>query len=262
MTGEFYSAMVAISLPAEVTGTADSLLFAGGGNERGFTPGSFVGTGAFSVAVVVKRTGWDGGTFAYTIRWNLPAGSDPLGIGMADIGAGQLCVYDGTNERFADPTIPLNQDEWYLIGISKAAGTVTPRYHVYRYSTSEWEHGNFGGTIANFGAPTTIVWAQDSGQSWVGNMLIGAVWDSDLADATFETLELDKASWYTAAPDEAYRFDTAGTITPFVGTGSQNTSNGATLDTGDAPAGWSDAGEEAPAEFGLYAHNVSPLRWR
>ena len=217
---------------------ADSLLF-DGDDRREFEPGRFAGTGAFSIATIVKRTGWTA-AYAFVLRIDSVA-PDALPLGIIDSGSGVFSTFDGSTERNWTPTVPIaTADEWFLFGISKAAGTTTPRGHVYRYSTDTWEHGDYNGTIGNYPTPIGLVWAEASGESWVGNILIGGVWDSVLSDATFETLHVSKTAWTLAAPDEAKRFNTAGTIAPFIGTGTQVVSVGATLDTGDAPAGWID----------------------
>lgn len=219
----------------------DSLHYSTSGG-KGFTQGSLAGNGALSVAAIVKRTGDASSTYGWISQW---AGSTAYVLGTIFPDAGgvntTLATYNGSTERNAAPTMLLLYNEWYLIGLSKASGTTTPRYHLYRYSTDEWEHGNFDGTMANYPAPSGgVEWASAGGESWIGNLLVGAMWDSELADATFETLAFEKPAWITAAPDEAVRFDTTGTVTPFVGTSTQFGTTGGTLDVGDAPAGWSD----------------------
>jgi hypothetical protein len=225
---------------------ADSLLFAGGTDRRQFDQGTVVGTGAVSVAAIVKRTGADGGgsTYSWFCRFqNTGADSFPLGLLDPALAGTNLVIttWDGATEVQADPTITTVLNEWYLVGVSKASGTATPRYHIYRYSTAQWEHGNFGGSIGNYAAPDQgIVWGLEGGEGLVGNLLIGAIWDSNVADGTFETLAFNMPAWVTAAPKEGYRFDRTSAITPFVGTGTQSANGSETLDVGDAPAGWSD----------------------
>lgn len=57
----------------------------------------------------------------------------------------------------------------YLLGFTKATGTATARYHVYRADTNAWTHGAFGGTNVN-GATTT-------------SMCIGSYANSNATDA-------------------------------------------------------------------------------
>lgn len=208
---------------------ADSLLFDGVDDSRTYSAGNIAGNGALSLAMIVKPSGvlvdW-----RWSVNWN--AG------GSSGFGALNALLWISSGTQPTGPTIVT--DEWWLLGFSKATGTVTPRYHTYRYSTTTWAHGTFSGTITNYPACTSIRFMDAPGELFAGNLLIAGVWDSELADGTFETLEAAQADWVTAAPDEAWRFDTTGAISPFVGTSTQTGSTGATLDTGDAPAGWAD----------------------
>jgi len=217
----------------------DSVDFSTADDYREFSPGNIAGNGALSLIAICKPVG---ATLDGLYHWFFNINNIAAGFGIVNA---QLEVYDGTSERVAI-TVPAI-DEWYLIGVTKAAGTVTPRFHLYRYSTTTWTHTNGGGTIVNFPALTQLTLPHLLTETFDGNLLIAGIWDSELSDATIETLELGKASWVTAAPDEAWRFNTAGTITPFVGTSTQTNQQGGTLDVGDAPAGWSDGLEgEAP----------------
>lgn len=214
---------------------ADSLLFDGSDDLRAFSAGNYSGAGAMSIACIVKPTTLAASS-QFFVNYNT-AGS--AGV-LVDVTT--LTVYDGTNVR-TGPTVV--NDEWWLLGYSKAAGTVTPRYHTYRYSTTTWAHGNFSGTTVS-AASSGVQWMQSGAEPMGGSLLIGAVWDSNLADAAFEELECLKDNWIAAAPDEAWRFDTTGAITPFVGTSTQTASTGGTLDTGDVPVCWDDAPQDPP----------------
>ena len=213
----------------------DSLLFDDTDDRRAFTAGNFAGSGALTLIVVFKPV-----TTTAEYRWLI--GRDNLeGAGRFGIdGSSRLAYWDGTSERHSGAMTLPAADEWYLGAFRRAAGTTTGTFSLYRYSTSGWSHQAASGTNVNLTAWSNICYGNSTNETIDGNLLIGGAWDSQLSQATIETLELDKPSWTTAAPDEAHRFDTAGTITPFVGVGTQSTSVGATLDTGDAPSGWTD----------------------
>ena len=238
---------------------SDSLLFDGDGGATGdcraFSAGSLAASGALSLAFVVKPVGAFSG-FDFLVNWN-PDGSFNPSAGIT-LNGGVLTAWDGSSPDRTGPT--LVTDEWWLIGYSKATGTVTPRYHTYRYSTTTHAHGNFSGTNANWTALSTIRLMHAAGEAFPGNLLIGAGWDSELSDAAFEALAVGGLqAWENAAPDEGWRFDTTGTITPFAGTSTQTDSQNETLDVGDAPAGWSD---ELSA-FQAWVLSKSPLNyWR
>jgi hypothetical protein len=223
----------------------DSLHFSGGSDRREFSQGSVAGDGALSCAMIVKTTG---GESAYSWMLRFDAATDAMILGTIDGGTdATLTTYNGTTERQANPTMVIPWGEWYLIGLSKAAGTTTPRYHVYRYGTSTWEHGNFDGTLANYPAPTAgLVWGHAASEAFTGNLLVGAIWDSELSDATFETLELALSAWVDAAPDHLVRFNAEGYCADITGTSvgqvDANLMVGGTPDLapGDAPSSWDD----------------------
>jgi len=153
-----------------------------------------------------------------------------------------LVLGDGTNFPASSFATTI-ANGWVLVAVTKAAGTVIPRYHKYNYGTQVWDHANAGASVGNLPALTSyIVGLSGQGfQPWPGDVLIEGVWDSVLSDVTLETLPVRLLNWIAASPKEARRYDTAGTITPFVGTSSQTASVGGTLDAGDAPSGWDDS---------------------
>jgi hypothetical protein len=75
------------------------------------------------------------------------------------------------------------------------------------------------------------------------------VWDSVLSDAALEALPLSLAAWVAASPKELRRYNTAGTVTPLVGTSTQTGSSGGSLAVGDVPAGWDDSLGPPPASY-------------
>lgn len=226
----------------------DSLLFDGVDDVRTYSPGNVAGSGALTVVCVVKPDATS--HYQFIQSFNLSSRS-----GCSLVDTEEFRVNDNVTEPSGGPTITTG--EWWLLGMTRAAGSTTPRYHTYRYSTTTWAHSNWAGTMANFPATTSIRFGFSAGEQFQGSLLIAGIWDSELSDGTMETLEADTASWTTAAPDEAWRFDTVGTITPFVGTSTQTASTGGTLDTGDAPAGWSDGA--AVAQVMARAFNPIPF---
>jgi len=216
---------------------ADSLYCDGVDDYRRFNAGSVVGSGAITIVLIAKNIDPGTGWMNY-LGWN----SVDRGLYGDDTSPTQrLAIWDGGVARASTFSV-MDTENWLLLAASKPAGTSTPRFHRYKYDTSAWIHEAASGTIVDYPVCANITWAADGdiSQHFNGNILIAGIWDSELSDATIETLNLNKADWVTAAPKEAYRFDTAGTITPFVGTSTQTASVGGTLDSGDAPSGWSD----------------------
>jgi hypothetical protein len=213
---------------------ADSLLFDGAGDFRDFSAGTVAGSGALTCVFILKK-GLDA-------AWQNPGGWNALDAHYFISDINRLTISDGTNFQSSAASIVI-ADGWLLTAVTKAAGTVTPRFHIYNYGTATWVHQNGAGTITNLAALTTYTVGQ-SGQGFQdfnGSILLDAVWDSELSDVTLETLEFSLAAFVAASPKELRRFNTVGTITPVVGTSTQTAGAGGTLDTGDVPAGWSDA---------------------
>jgi hypothetical protein len=218
----------------------DSLAFSSGGFIR-LSAGSYVGTGAYTFAMVCKKTGSFGGEeflFANdnsTWLWEMTTNNP-----------GQLAAYDGTSLR-SSATAAFDLDGWQLMAVCKAAGTDTPRLHTYTWDTTSWVHVDAGGTVGNNGAVNANgmrISGSADGFQFTGNILICALWDSELSDGTIETLITGKPAWSTANPKEAWRLDSAATttLTPFVGTSAEQSRGGTvSLDVGDAPSGWSDS---------------------
>jgi hypothetical protein len=221
----------------------DSLLFDGTDDRRRFSPGNFAGTGAFTFACIVRPD--TPSHYFWICTRNGDAGS-PGGLLAIDNSSNFLIVYDGTERNSGPNSITPGATSWFLLATTKAAGTTTPRYHIYDYDAEAWTHGDYSGTIANLGSWSSIGIAESPIEYYAGNILIAAVWDSNVSESTLDTLTGAKGAWTAASPDEAWRFDTTSTITPFVGTGTQTLSTGATLDADAAPAGWTD-GDPPPA---------------
>jgi hypothetical protein len=228
----------------------DSLLLDGTDDYLQFSPGAAtIGAGPITLAMILKRnsTLWNCWVAAHTSggsNTNLWIGeltdnsySLPNRI-MMEIGGGAF------GQSLTTGTV-VNADNWCLVAATKASGAVAPRYHRYKYDTAAWIHGAAtGGTVGDgtaLASSGSIRFGQAEGiDFFAGNMLVFGVWNSVLDDATLETLTPGIQAWIDAEPLELLRFDRTSTITSLVGTAAETTRVGTTLDTGDAPAGWSD----------------------
>ena len=212
----------------------DSLLLNGSTDFRDFSAGTVVGSGALTCLFILKK-GLD-------TTWQNPGGWNAIDGHFFISDQDKLVLSDGTNFN-PGATNVLIASGWVIVAATKAAGTVAPRYHIYNYGTTTWNHANAGGTITNLPALSTytIGLSGQAFQPFSGSVLLDAVWDSELSDGALEAMTLNLSDFIAGAPKELRRYNTAGTITPLVGTSTQTAQSGGTLDTGDAPAGWSDA---------------------
>lgn len=217
---------------------SDSVLFDRVDDYRQFTQGDVSGAGAFSAALIVYVTA------SGNYRWYITRGNDAANGGIIGLSSSDTPeLYQSPNGRHPnDLLFGISPNQWWLLGVSKAAGTVTPRFHAYDYSTDSWAHGNaVDGTTPDFASWTGGVgFNRSSGEYGGGNYLVGAVWDRALTDGDFELLTYSFEEWVNSAPDLGVRFDAAGTLTPFAGSSTQSGAAGGTLDSGVFPTGWSD----------------------
>lgn len=115
--------------------------------------------------------------------------------------AGVLGLWDGTNSRTGQT---LTAAKNYLVGYTKATGTVTARWHSYNFSTNTWVHQAASGTSVN-GVAVTLL---NLGRYWDGaasEYLNGEVWAFGLwqglvmSDSAFERLA--RGRWLESSPD-------------------------------------------------------------
>lgn len=93
----------------------------------------------------------------------------------------------------------LSLNTWYFVAVSKATGTVTPRFHIYNFATNTWIHENGTQTCINSGVPVTsnfIGQTPTPGKFYDGDIAVEAVWDIVLTDAQIESLPFNLQAWY------------------------------------------------------------------
>jgi hypothetical protein len=105
---------------------------------------------------------------------------------------------------------PINLSEWQLFAVSKAAGTATPRFHNYGYSSATWDHRNGSGTIGNgasvsggtvrFGAWENSFYAE-------GEYAAAALFSRSLSDAEVEALAGSYEKWLKLDPAGMWIFN-------------------------------------------------------
>jgi hypothetical protein len=150
-------------------------------------------------------------------------------------------------------------NSWWLVAVSKATGTVTPRIHYYNFSTDgarsagTTSHENASGTLGNPNSTAggTMRWGEyndiDDANIYLGT---AAVWDVDIGDAGFNSIisaGLKTSSLYngTTNPVALWEFNQANATDPVLdlvgfahSTGTGGAINGTTIDTGNDPPGW------------------------
>jgi hypothetical protein len=237
----------------------DSLLLDGVDDFLDFTAGGLGGVlTACSMLAVIKRL--DDTTFDGVFYGGPTSTKSKVGFSVRDtdvlysdtVVTGGWAAGAGAGASGTSTTGVLTANGWVICGVTKAAGSDTPRYHKYNFGTTTWTHENgdtdMGDTTGSINQYFAGAWKDTIGDPddfFNGNLGLIAVWKSDLgSDGAVEAAisnELLLADWVAAAPDELLRFDRTSAITSLTGSMTENLRVGTTLDTGDMPSGWSDA---------------------
>lgn len=216
-------------------------------------------TAASSERIYVGSTGlggfdWRWGTIAAVVHFPTLSGAETI-VAFNDSNAADfymnssnsaLRLYDGaTGSDSLGPTISAGVT--YVCGVSKATGTVTPRFHVYTATTGVWSHSDGASTVADSAQTTSIGIGSfaDASASDALNGELGAVaaWPSwSMSDQEFERLA--RGNWASRSPGLLVEFisaqDSVGDLPRALGRHrvAQTSRTGTTLGAAAKPAGW------------------------
>lgn len=167
-------------------------------------------------------------------------------------------------------TAVLAADGWVLVAVTKASGSVAPRYHFYKWLTNTWTHENSSTSVVDPpSAPTGVYHLGNYNNIFLldGSMLIAGVWDRVLSDVEIQTLKDGQKAWFDAAPKEAWRLNSASSISSFAPSAASVESSrvGTTLDTLNSPPLWSDLvpdlGAPIGGQLGVFDPSLDPRTW-
>jgi hypothetical protein len=223
---------------------ADSVLFNPASSERiECNMGGWAGTGAFTMACVFKHTtGTDQGICGGH------SGAFNIGLAMNMDSSGNVTLESNAGGTFDTGSPITTANDWVILAIRKASGSSTPNIHIYR--DPSWRDAAMGSAVANSTSMTGfVIGALDPGESYInGNILIAAVWDSDIGSTAVHNLTGGYQAWIDAAPKEGIRVNAVTGLASFAagGTMSETGHTGGTVDTGDIPTWWNDTLGPAP----------------
>lgn len=166
-----------------------------------------------------------------------PSSASPASVLWCSFAAGQ-----NNNNAFTITAA----DDWVWVVITKATGSVAPRYHKYVMSTQTWTRGNGAGNIANATSPSggSLQIGNVAGDFFDGDIAAVAVWTTALSDATLNTIPNNWVSGVLAAsPQAAWLLNQASTGTSLsdaVGTANQTAITGTSVQSGTI-ANWSES---------------------
>jgi hypothetical protein len=182
---------------------------------------------------------WNGLTTCMT------SGGAGRGYGIDKTAANKVGFLNDGSAARVTTTTTTSADNWCLHVATKATGTVTPKYHRYKFDTTTWVTGeNFDGTVANPTTPGGTGLVQLGGDSGGGDWFSGrlaviAYWNSVLTDPQILTLisTFTRANWLSLTPtglwDATDQFATDQT-----GNGATRTLLTGTTSDADDPTGW------------------------
>lgn len=157
----------------------------GGQNWIDFTAGSYVGTGAFTMGVILNPADPNDRLFSTL------AGSTKVQEIFLDAGA-----FFGTNDFSSGFSAqPITVGQWYVALLTKAAGAAPYRFHVWPYAsagTGTMVHGVAAGAAnhADIAGPITGIRVGSAlSQGANGTHSLFALWDRALSDAECDTLK-------------------------------------------------------------------------
>jgi hypothetical protein len=123
--------------------------------------------------------------------------------------SGAVMMLNGTAWRTSSTGL-VAASQWALVAVTKASGTATPRFHVYRYDLASWTHENAGSTLGNGGSAaggTVRLGAWEDGYEYDGRYAAAALYPTALSDMAIETLDDSYANWLTASPAGMWIFN-------------------------------------------------------
>lgn len=206
--------------------------------------GSVPSTGPFTYATIFKRGTTDNG-----FLWGThDSGNLSVNI-MRILGFAtdvyELHINNSAVQRTSTFTI-LPSDNWVILVVSKAAGTVLPRCHRYKFDTATWTHENMNATMADAsGTADRVIFGERNAASddLNGKIALAGAWTSVLSDSDVELLDNGLSSWTSLNPVALWRFDTDNVVSGLQDTigGADETSHTGTTFSTDEPTGFSYA---------------------
>lgn len=120
--------------------------------------------------------------------------------------------YSVTGTDGTATTAVVNADGWVLLVVSKAAGTVAPRFQKFKYSTDVWARENGVSTVIDetpgAGGSVEVGGPWGTSTDWFGgDIAVGAVWNRVLSDTEAATLPYTLAAWLSLAPSALWVLD-------------------------------------------------------
>ncbi len=144
-------------------------------------------------------------------------------------------------------------DDWVFVAVTKATGTVTPRWHRYVFGTSTWTHQDAGSTLVNSGTPANsarIGATTGPNTFFHGDMGIAGVASVVLTDLEIEELVTEEAAWAASGMVAVWPLTQASAATAVqdtVGAADETAITGTSVTASDIP--WTNSTTPVAASF-------------
>jgi len=197
---------------------ADDFVRVGAGNVSG------LGTGAYTIATSCLKPNADVGATFWTCDAAAPG---THGLALLELPTEFQMFHEGNVAGFGSAPAPADS-LWSLVLVTKAAGTATPRIHIYNYNTATWHHSDATATLPALAAGRdSVQFGGGPGNFYAGRCAAAAAWDGVvLSDVQIETMEAALQAWADLAPDAGWKLNQASIATPvedFTGGGADQT---------------------------------------
>jgi hypothetical protein len=203
-----------------------------------------IANGALSIIVVGKPLTAHGSTDGY-VGLQVGGGSIKASLGSGGVlTGGRLALYSDTNDSRADVGADTT---WQILGLTKASGTVAPRFHRKQLGAGSWAQVDGGATAINeTGSIDRIDIGAILGSGGLpADIRIGtvAVFAAELSDANVQSIQTTPSTQQLATLGAVGLWDlnqasTATAVEDLVGTFDQSGLTGTTVAGGDDPPGW------------------------
>lgn len=163
--------------------------------------------------------------------------------GLSYGGSDRLALYSDTDDSRV--VVGTDSTAWQCCAMTKASGTVAPRFHRANVGTWTWAHGDGGTTVPN---NATAVTRFEVDPWWAGaadsvRFATVAIFTTALSDASIEAIGTTPSTQKLKDLGATNLWDfnqasVATAVADLVGTANQTSISGTTVVTGDDPSGW------------------------
>jgi hypothetical protein len=177
--------------------------------------GAFSGLAFYGTMAALIRPELNDASDRIILQLGPTSGSARANIGLDTTSIGKLRCRFGANLVTA-PTITCPvADVWQLVAVTKATGTVAPRFHKYLLSTGAVIHEDGATAVADAAALTTgltLGAGSTSASASVCNIAVLAAWHGTvLTDDQVEQLAQSLRAWWVVQPTGLWVIDQATT---------------------------------------------------